>query len=114
MTKREGILNGKPPFRSGISGDDYGPIWGVFDSEDSTIAKVDGGEEMAEFFAERLNELAALGDSCRFCGCCTANEDDSPGCIGTTVAAAHDGSEHMYVSRYMLRVRDERVGEEGR
>lgn len=38
---------------------------------------------------------------CKYCGCCSANDDDSPGCIGTIPAGAHDGWEHLGVSGYM-------------
>ena len=57
-----GILNGAPPFRADMTaeGTDMSILWVVYDAEDSVIARVDAGEEMAVFIAAELNRLASV------------------------------------------------------
>lgn len=64
MTDREGILNGLSPWKAcvhWVSYDEQG--WVVADAEGSISAYVIGGEEMAVFIAEKLNELALSEDT---------------------------------------------------
>lgn len=66
----DGVLNGLPPFKADYVFDDhykpdtdslddaYAAVqWCVVDAEGSILARVDGGEEMAEYMAYCLNEL---------------------------------------------------------
>ena len=64
---RDGVLNGLPPFKADFGYSDLAEdvLWHIRDDEGSEVAAVSGGEEMATFFAEKLNELAA---SCPECG----------------------------------------------
>ena len=53
----EGILNGDPPFSVRLENDFDDLCYVVVDAEDSVLARVNGGEEMAEFFAYCLNRI---------------------------------------------------------
>ena len=37
---------------------------------------------------------------CKYCGCCSANPGDGPGCIGTGAGGSHDGREWLMFSRF--------------
>lgn len=58
----EGILNGLAPWHAEMSADWEEVLYVVMDAEGGVSAIVPGGEEMAEFFAAKLNELALRTD----------------------------------------------------